>query len=164
MINIMVIVSPEKLYTYRLTDSKCELVHIHGDNGFPYQQRSAGKSLRDYIAAIKEEFGYETVSVFSVKALFLNENLKRGFMGAVNMWNEKNKERRGEFLDVLEDDFNKVAKSVFYRLEKDKSFRINEFGVNVGIFCYKFNNKKMVRTQFSLTAYTVELDRLGEFV
>ncbi len=164
MINIMVVVSPEKLYTYRITDGKYELVHIHGDNSFPYQQRSAVKSVNNYIMALKEEFVYDTASSFSIKAAYSNESLRRGFVGAVNAWNEKNKERHDEFLAVSEGDFNEIAEIIFMRLEKDETLHINDLGVNIGIFCYRYNKEKITRSHFSLIAYTVGFERLGEFV
>lgn len=157
MNEILIIVTPEKIFTFYPEKDKYVLQTMQGEKAFRYNCRSAEQSVKRYAEELKDELGYDSLSGFSVKAYFPDSKLKNSFLEVMSKIIPNTAE--GQLLSLVE--------GLLDRLSADSSLRINDFGINLGEYCYSYDRRgksKIIRSPFSLTAYTVGYDRLGEYI
>ena len=153
MVDLLLITAPESIYTYQVNNGKYELINVKGATDFPYDRHSSRKSVSEYLDAIKEECGYESLAPFTFKVAFSDDSLENNFMRAI-----------AEHTEAQKEDMNLIATKIFSVLKKDKKLRINDFGANIGWHCYRQEGNSMYKMPFSLLAYTVTFDNIGEYL
>lgn len=153
MVNLLLIVSPESIFTYEENDGKYELIHIQGACDYPFDRRNFRACVSTYFTQLKNEYGFENLASFNITTAFPDESVKKIFFRTVE-----------EFTTISETDMNVLAEKVYSRLKKDKSLRIDEFGANIGLFCYRGSDRAIQRQQFSLLAYTVGFESIGSYL
>lgn len=153
MVDLLLVAAPENIFTYEVKNGKYELINVQGASGFPYDRRSPQKCISDYLSAIKNEFGYDSLATFNIKVTFPDDSVEHNFMRAIT-----------EKIEAVEVSMDALATKIFNVLKKDKALKVSDYGANIGLYCIRQDGSSIFKSPFSLLAYTVKFDEFGRYL
>lgn len=154
MTNLLVLVTPKRIYTFKNKENVYEPLPIKGETDRPYDLSSGSLWAQEYIEDLTERLGESSPKDLQIKAVFTDISLKNRFMSDIC-----------RYASVTEGNFDGLVSGIMKKLQADSSLRISEYGINLNGICYKYKNSRTIhKADFSLTAYTVPMKKIAEYL
>lgn len=154
MTDLLVFITPERIYTFNRTENNYEALKIKGETDYPYDLSLGSTWAEEYIKDLTDRLCESSPKELQIEAVFTDNRLKDKIMRDMR-----------QYVSVTEGNFDGLVSEIMKNLQSDSSLRIQEYGINLNDICYRYNDSSAIcKADFSLTAYTVSVERITEYL
>ena len=149
--HFFVIIGKESLYVYEKVGNKFEKQFIEGSYCYPYDINNGDEEIDTFMDALANEKNLGTKAKLQFDILESEDQIHTNYVL--------------KSMDQYICEKYELADTIFMLLKKllkDKTLKIEKYGINYDGNCYRINNQQLVKGPFNLLAYTIcEDDIMG---